>query len=174
LNVPPLFHSNLNQLFLRFLGFVALVVGGNDNSVELYSPTGTCNQKLAVFPVTSNNPVLVYVNEMIIACAGGKSCWEYKINENNWSVIATAPFTHSHQPGVVYQENVYVLDGSSPQVFDPFSKTWSSWPTPPKKSGPAPSMVGWKDCILLLGGYNNFRGIQIFNMNLVKQINKNF
>ncbi len=151
-------------MFLRFLGFVALVVGGNDNSVELYSPTGNCNRKLASFPVTSFNPVLVYVNEMIIACSGGKSCWEYKIKENYWSLIAKAPFAHNYQPGVVYQEKVYVMDESNPQVFDTSSKTWSSWPLPPKKSGTAPSMVGWKDCIILLGGTSNLRGVQIFNI----------
>jgi hypothetical protein len=139
-------------------------VGGNDNTTELYSPTGNCNRKLAAFPVTSNNPVLVYVNEMIIACAGGKSCWEYKIKENSWSVMATAPFTHNYQPGVVYQEKVYVMDEASPQVFDPSSRTWSNWPSPPKKSGTAPWMVGWKDSIILLGGGGNLRGVQIFNI----------
>ncbi len=139
-------------------------MGGNDNSVELYCPTGTCNQKLAAFPVTSNNPVLVYIKKMIIACSGGKSCWEYKINENNWSVIATAPFTHSHQPGAVYQEKLYVMDEASPQVFDPSSRTWSNWPSPPNKSGEAPWMVGWKDCIILLGGGSNPKGVQIFNI----------
>jgi hypothetical protein len=146
------------------LGYVALIVGHGD-SVELYSPNGNCNHKLAAFPVTTtNNPVVVYVNEMIIACSGGKSCWEYKIKENNWSVIATAPFDQNHQPGVVYQEKVYVMDEASPQVFDPLSKTWSIWPSPPKKSGNAPWMVGWKDCIILLGGGSNLRGVQIFNI----------
>jgi hypothetical protein len=155
------FSKNIDQYFL---GFIALVVGGNDNTTELYSPTGNCNRKLAAFPLTSNNPVLVYVNEMVIACSGGKSCWEYKIKENSWSVIATAPFAHNYQPGVVYQEKVYVMDESNPQVFDPSSKAWSSWPTPPKKTGNAPWMVGWMDCIILLGGSSNLRGIQIFNI----------
>jgi hypothetical protein len=147
----------------NFLGYVALVVG-NGLSVELYSPNGNCNHKLANFPISCDNPVLVYVNAMIIACSGGKSCWEYNVKEDNWTVIATAPFTHNFQPGVVYQEKVYVIDEASPQVFDTSSKTWSSWPSPPKKSGQAPWMVGWKDCIILLGGGSNLRGVQIYNI----------
>jgi hypothetical protein len=101
---------------------------------------------------------------MIIACIGRESCWEYNIKENNWSKIATAPFTTYWQSGVVYQEKLYVTDDASPQVFDPSSKTWSSWPSPPKESGLAPSMVGWKDCIILFGGSSNLRGVQIFNL----------
>ncbi len=155
------FLKNLNRYFL---GFVALVVGGNDNSVELFSPSGQCNHKLAAFPVVSNNPVLVWIKEMIIACSGNESCWEYNIKENNWSVIAAAPFAPNWQPGVVYQEKVYVMDESTPQVFDPSSKAWSSWPSPPNKSGTAPWMVGWKDCIILLGGDSNLKGVQIFNV----------
>jgi hypothetical protein len=145
------------------LGYVALIVGDGDN-VELYSPNGNCNHKLAAFPVAVNNPVLVYADEMIIACSGGISCWEYNVKEDNWLVIATAPFTHNYQPGVVYQEKVYVMDEASPQVFDPFSKTWSIWPSPHKKPGNAPWMVGWKDCIILLGGGSFLRGVQIFNI----------
>jgi len=136
----------------------------HNKNIELYSPTGNCNHKLAAFPMSCFNNVLIYVDEMIISCCGGESCWEYSAKENNWSVIATAPFSHNNQPGVVYQEKVYVMDEPSPKVLDPSSKTWSSWPSPPNKSGHAPSMVGWKDCIILLGGKNNLRGVQIFNI----------
>ncbi len=142
---------------------MALVVGNGD-SVELYSPTGQCNYKLEAFPIACQNPVLVYVNEMIITCTGGQSCWEYNVKEDIWSVIATAPFTPYYQPGVVYQEKVYVIDENNPQVLDTSSKTWSSWPLPPNKSGSDPWMVGWKDCIILLGGQSNLRGVQIFNV----------
>jgi hypothetical protein len=101
---------------------------------------------------------------MIIACSGGQSCWEYSVKQDSWSVIATALFTHNFQPGVVYQEKVYIIDEASPQVFYPSSRTWSSWPSPPKKSGKAPWIVGWEDCIILLGGESNLRGVQIFNI----------
>ncbi len=137
---------------------------GHGKNVELYSPTGKCNHKLSDLPIFCDNPVLDYVDKKIIACSGGKSCWEYRIKENNWSVISPAPFTHNYQAGVVHQEKLYVMDESNPQVFDSSSKTWSSWPSPPKKSGTAPSMVGLNDCIILLGGTSNLRGIQIFNI----------
>jgi hypothetical protein len=132
--------------------------------VEVYSPTGNCNHRLAEFPVTIDNPVLVYVDGMIIACAGLLSCWEYNAKEDYWSNIAEAPFSPNYQPGVVFQEKVYVIDEASPQVLDSSSKTWSSWPSPPYKSGIAPSVVGWKDSIILLGGGSNPRGVQIFNV----------
>jgi len=153
-----------NNVYLFNLGYVALVVGGRIDSVELYSPTGNCSHQLADFPIPSNNPVLVFVNEMIIGCYGGHSCWEYNAKENNWSVIARAPFAQIYQPGVVYQEKVYIIDEASPQVFDPSSKTWSSWPSSPNKFTNAAWMVGWKDCIILLGGLSNVRGVQIFNI----------
>ncbi len=145
------------------IGYVALVVGGGDD-VELYSPTGNCNHQLANFPISCDNPALVYVENMIIACSGGKSCWEYNVKEDNWMIIATAPFTHNYQPGVVYQEKIYVTDEASPQVLDSSSMTWTSWPLPPKQFGNAPWMVGWMDCIILLGGLSNLRGVQIFNI----------
>jgi hypothetical protein len=139
-------------------------MGGKDDSVELYSPTGQCNYKLSAFPIVCQNPVLVDVDDIILACCGGKSCWEYNVKEDNWTIFATAPFTHNWQPGVVYQGKVYVMDDASPQVFDPSSKTWSSWPSPPNKTGTAPWMVGWKESIILLGGNSNLRGVQIFNI----------
>jgi hypothetical protein len=137
---------------------------GNGKNVELYSPTGHCNHKLAPFPIDCNNPVLVYVDDMVIACSGGHYCWEYNEIQDNWSIIAKAQFAHNWQPGVVYQEKVYVMDESNPQVFNTSSKIWSSWPSPSKKSGEDPWMVGWKDSIILLGGTSNPRGVQIFNI----------
>jgi N-acetylneuraminic acid mutarotase len=120
---------------------------------------------LAEFPLISDNPILVFVDGMIIACAALQSCWEYNAKDDSWSEIAEAPFSPTYQTGaVVFQEKVYVIDESTPQVFDSSSKTWSSWPSPPNKSGYGPSMAGWKDCIILLGGDTNYDGIQIFNI----------
>ena len=130
----------------------------------MYSPTGKCNHKLKDFPENCQNPVLVQADNKIIACCISRYCWEYNTTTSIWSAIAPAPFPANRQPGVVYQQKVYIIDDERPQVFDPVSKTWSSWPSPPKKSGNAPSMVGWKDTIILLGGSSNRRGIQIFNV----------
>ncbi len=114
----------MKLLTYYFSGHVALVVGGKDDSVELYSPTGQCNYKLSSFPIVCQNPVLVYVDDIILACCGSRACWEYSVKGDNWTVIATAPFTYNWQPGVVYQGKVYVMDDASPQVFDPSSNTW--------------------------------------------------
>ena len=65
---------------------------------------------------------------------------------------------------MVYEDKVSVVDDERPQVFDPSFITWSSWPSPPIKSGNAPLVVGWKDTIVLFGGIHNRRGVQVFNI----------
>ena len=101
-----------------FSGFVALVVGDdNTASVEVYSPNGKCNYRLAPLPsARRHNPVLVYANHQIIACSGGVACWEYRPQEDSWTTISTAPFTHNYQPGVVLQDNV--VTGSKANFFN--------------------------------------------------------
>ena len=155
-----------NNILFSISGFVSLAVGKSKTmSVEVYSPTGKCNHKLGEFPVICSNPVLVEADSKIIGCCGGQSCWEYNPTKDRWSVVvATAPFATNSQPGVVYEGKVYVMDESKPQVLDPSSNTWSSWPSPPKKPGYNPWMVGRKDTIILIGGSSNLRGIQIFNV----------
>jgi hypothetical protein len=146
-------------------GYVALVVGGFDSSsVELYSPTGTCNHILTPVPAPGvKNPVLVYANEMIIACQGGVGCWEYDTFQNNWTVISTAPFATNFQQGTVFQSKLFVHDAKNPQVLDLDSSTWSSWPSPPVDPGLSPCVVPWEDNILIFGGYDNLQGVQMFN-----------
>ena len=148
-----------------FTGYVALVVGGFDSSsVELYSPTGKCNHLLAPVPASGvKNPVLVYVDEMIIACQGGVACWQYDTLKNSWTEISPAPFEVNFQQGAAYQSKIYVHDAQEPQVLDLESSTWSSWPSPIVDPGLSPCIVPWEDNIILFGGYDNLQGVQMFN-----------
>jgi hypothetical protein len=53
------------------LGFVALIAGGDGHAeVELYSPDGNCQHKLAPLPVASYKPVLAFIANMFLAYGG--------------------------------------------------------------------------------------------------------
>ena len=140
-------------------------MGDNDSgSVELFSPNGQCTYLLAPLPFSAaKNPILVYLNQRIISCAGDYECWQYDPKQNSWSVIAPAPFSSAAMPGAVYNGKVYIVDSFNGHVFDPTTDTWSNWQYPPISPGFAPWMVTWNDMTLLLGGSTNLRGVQSFN-----------
>jgi hypothetical protein len=151
-------------------GFVAFVVGGSvHKEVELYSPEGNCQHSLAQIPVSgsqSYEPVLAYIDDKILACAGyepNKDCYLYHPNNDSWSIYSTSKFTHAYQPGEIYNDKIYIKDDSNPEVFDPISNSWSSWLAPLKKTGDGACLVAQKDTFLLLGGLSNQRGVQTFN-----------
>lgn len=136
----------------------------NDGDAELYSPEGQCNYKLAQSPVRDFNPVLVNADDRIIACSGGKGCWEYNTNEDTWIGLIEAPFLADQQPGVIFNDQLFVTDMNGTHVLDLASNTWSKWPSPNKYSGNSPCLVGWRDSIILFGGYIDQRGVQILNI----------
>jgi hypothetical protein len=119
---------------------------------------------LAPTPIRKDNPVLVFANDRIIACAGQQSCWQYNMQNDTWVGFTQAPFKAEYQPGVVYQNKLYVIDTSNAHVMDLENGNWSSWPMPPNSFGYAHSMVGWEDSIILFGGESNMRGVQVFNI----------
>ncbi len=147
---------------------VALLAGGNGQpNVEVYSPTGSCNYALAPLPSTGTNfgIILAYIKQVIFACAGpyNKICWKYNIASNSWSLYTTAKFTHDYRPAATYNNKLYFIDEYNPEVFDPATNTWSTWPVPPIKTGDGPCMVVWKDTFLLFGGYVTRRAVQSYN-----------
>jgi hypothetical protein len=152
--------------FFVITGFVAFVVGGYDHKeVELFSPDGNCQHKLASTPLAMVEPVLTLIDDKILACGGfgNRNCFRYHPNNDSWSVYSTAMFTHSEQPGANYNGSLFLFDDTNPEVFDLASNTWSSWPVPLKKAGDGPCLVGWKDTFLLLGGDFNKEQVQVFN-----------
>ncbi len=55
------------------------------------------------------------------------------------------------------------MDDFNPEVFEPATNTWSTWPAPSIKTGDGPCMVAWKDSFLFIGGYSTRRGVQSYN-----------
>ena len=121
---------------------VAFVAGGMDSQnnagngkiAELYSPNGKCSYQLASVPSTSDQykfPVLGILDNNILACDNQfhnfQKCWSYNIGNNTWSLYTESQFAHSN-PGITYKGKLYILDMLQPEVFDPVTKTWSSWP----------------------------------------------
>ncbi len=147
---------------------VVLLAGGNgQSSVELYSPTGSCNYPLAPLPTNGTNfgIILSYINQVIFACGGpyNKICWKYNVATNSWSQYTTSKFTHDYRPAAIYSNTLYFMDDFNPEVFEPATNTWSTWPAPSIKTGDGPCMVAWKDSFLLIGGYTTRRGVQSYN-----------
>ena len=136
----------------------------NEGNTELYSPEGHCNFQLAKNPNRGPNPVIVYANNRIILCEGGESCWEYNLKDDSWLDFVQAPFKADSQPGVVYDGKLYTIDTSQAYALDIESKIWSNWPMPPNGFGNDHWMVGWRDSIILIGGNQNRRGVQTFNI----------
>ena len=78
-----------------------MVGGEGSNDVEVYSPGGECNELLRPIPTSMSEfwrPVLAYLDDKILACAG-KNCWSYDVISNNWDKITSSVFPHDYRPG---------------------------------------------------------------------------
>ncbi len=65
-------NDNNNALFC-FLGIVALIVGGDGPTVEVYSPNGDCQHQLPNIPTVSGGfhlPAPAYINGKLLSCGG--------------------------------------------------------------------------------------------------------
>ena len=91
------------------------------------------------------------------------NCFIYNIGFDNWSVYSSATYVHYDQPGEVYENKIYIVDDSRPEVFDPAEEIWSSWPAAPNKSGLGPCLLTVNATFYLFGGATNTRGVQSFN-----------
>ncbi len=120
---------------------------------------------MAPIPVSGYESVLAFIDEKILACRGldNKNCYLYHPNNDTWSVDSTSFFTHNLQPGEIFAEKIFITDDLNPEVFDPASNSWSSWPKPISKTGDGPCLAAWMDTFILLGGFSNRRGVQTFN-----------
>ena len=100
-----------------------------------------------------------------MGCAGNenKNCYLYNPVNDTWEVFSSADHLHNYQPGEIYEEKIFINDVSNPEVFDPATKNWSSWPAPPNPSEVCPCLLAWHDSFILIGGEPNFRAVQTFN-----------
>jgi hypothetical protein len=143
------------------LGYVALVVGGYPHKeAELYSPDGNCQHNLAPVPISSDGfymPVLAFIDNKILACGGynNKNCFQYHPNNDTWSIFSISKSIHSDFPGEIFNEKLFLADCCSPEVLDPVSNTWSSWPSFisfGSGTGLNSCLIAWQETFILLGG----------------------
>ena len=155
-----------NQFNLKFyntfcLGFVAFIVG--NTQVSIYSPDGQCQYTLSPLlpsPVGIAYLTLALFGDQVIACGGNgnTNCYSYDAGADQWSIFSTGKVIHSERLGLTHQGKIYLTDDSQPEVFDPSSKTWSTWRASPSTPYCSCS-VSWNDVILQFGGYYSLQQI---------------
>ena len=144
---------------------VAFIAGG-DEQVELYSLKGGCQYNLTPYPTAMTMELmLVYLNNMILACGGpgSKTCYQYNIPSNSWTNVTTAKYLHNYRDGKVYNNKLYIVDDANSEVYDPITNVWSAWPSPLMYVGDGPCIVPWKDSFIVFGGYGGRRQVQRYN-----------
>ena len=107
--------------------------------------------------------VLGILDEKIIVVCGGNSnqlCYLYDVVTDHWSFYSTSLYSHSTLlPGVFHQGKFYRSHDTTPEVFDPKNKTWSTWAVSPEIPEYT-CLVSWNDVILQIGGAST--GTQVF------------
>jgi len=138
---------------------------GYHRTVELYSPNGKCHHSLANLPSGAMDPVLAFVDNKILSCAGQNDiCYQYHLSNNTWSVYATAPVKFSTTVGITFEEKLYLIDGMGhSEIFDPVANSWSTWEKPENISGYGSCIVHWNNKFLFLGGWTYPRRVQTYN-----------
>lgn len=114
-------------------------------------------------PIETGNAVLVFSNNRIIAC-NEDGCWEYNPHNNVWVKLVKASFENLNQPGVVLDNKLYIVSHYRVKILDLMTNYWSTGPKPPIIFGPGPSIVGWKDLVIVLGGSYSDMVVQVFNV----------
>ena len=126
-------------------------------TVWLYSPDGNCQHQLASVPpgfetVTFNYGTFALLDRQVILCgvSQSKKCYVYDVASDSWQIYQTGlPLAQASQ-GVFHQGKIYLNDPNQPRVFDPATKTWANWTSPPSSSLKA-CFVSWKNYILRFG-----------------------
>jgi hypothetical protein len=124
--------------------------------VALYSPEGKCQYTLAPLPpspVAIAYLTMALLDEQILACGGtaNKNCYLYDVATDSWSIYSTGNVVHTDKRGVVHQGKIYLSDDVIPEVFDPITKTWSTW-APLSSTPDCACFVSWKNVIIRFGG----------------------
>jgi hypothetical protein len=55
-----------------------------------------------------------------------RNCYQYNVTLDKWINITTSStYTHPNNPGVIYQNKLYIFDNPNSEVYDFATKTWS-------------------------------------------------
>ncbi len=94
-----------------FSGYIAFILGGSSNVVELYSPEGKCQHKLANFPISTQHLTPMFWKGQVFVCGGfsNTKCFQYDIETDAWNAISSIS-THDHSSfsGSSYQGKIYL------------------------------------------------------------------
>ena len=98
------------------------------------------------------------LNNQVLLCGGMQNwgkCYLYDAPKNQWSLYASGGLAQHGTRGLVHQGKIYLSSVDTPEVFDPVTKAWSSWPLPDLAPDGA-CFVSWQGKILQLGGPNSY------------------
>ena len=59
---------------------------------------------------------------------------------------------------------IYLAHDTYPEIFDPMTSEWSSWPTSNVVHGYYGCLLSWRDSLIFLGGYNARKVVEIFDV----------
>ena len=59
---------------------------------------------------------------------------------------------------------IYLAHDAYPEIFDPMTSEWSSWPTSNVVHGYYGCLLSWRDSLIFLGGDNAGKVVEIFNI----------
>ena len=145
-----------------------MIGGEGRNQVELFS-TGQplCSKTfLAQIPTGQvRNPVLALLSKKIVACVSD-TCWSYNIEENSWTIytkMPSHPASNSYSVGQIYNEKLFIVQGTSLMVFNPSNGAWKSLPGLPNDPGEGSCAVTWNQNLFIFGGRFNPRSVSKFN-----------
>ena len=109
------------------------------------------------------------VTDLLLYCQNihlqGKGCWIYDKDTDTWSVYSSGNYGHGDYPGTVHKHKIYIAgDIYYPEMFDPTTKEWSTWPKPNSPHGKHSCLLAWQDSLILLGGFNSSRTVEMFQV----------
>ena len=59
---------------------------------------------------------------------------------------------------------IYLAHDTNPEIFDPMTSEWSSWPRSHVVHGGFGCLLSWRDSLIFLGGYNARKVVEIFDV----------
>ena len=94
-----------------------------------------------------------------------KDCWVFDVNENSWSLYSSAIYYYGDEIGTEHSNKIFITgDSSYPEIFDPITNEWSTWPKPNSLHYWHSCLLAWQDSLILLGGQNSSRTVEMYQI----------
>ncbi|XP_059091262.1 peroxidase-like isoform X2 [Tigriopus californicus] len=164
-------------------GEVIILVGGYNgwqilDSVELYSPNGTCQHLIAPLPQPTYGAQVLYVDGTLLVCGGrtpngnaGTQCWRF-LRDNGlgtWEQVPNLATTHPRWLAAgSYAGDKYFVSGgwsssNTTEYYDPEAAKWIPFvPTPNYRKRHC--MITYMDTLVLIGGSASGSKVDYYNL----------